>query len=151
MASFKHIYILIYAYIYYVSTYRIVLTYYLPKCPYDRNSLYWHFVGYNVPIIIIFDNYAHLGSAFRQDDVTCTFNSILLPHHTWVLRCHIAISSYAEIWYSDSDQIQTGVYSTQNYTWHFNIMFSLQNKTNILNKYEPDKTKKACWEISSKS
>ena len=35
------------------------------------------------------------------------------------------------------------VYSTQNYTWKYYIRSTLQNNTNMLDKYEPDKIKNA--------
>ena len=39
------------------------------------------------------------------------------------------------------------VYSTQNYTWKYNIRSTLQNNTNMLNKYGPDIIKNAAMHV----
>ena len=48
---------------------------------------------------------------------------------------------------------QDGFIQQKKYTWKYYIRSTLQNNTNMLNKYGPDiikKSRKACWETSTK-
>ena len=70
-------------------------------------------------------------------------------------RIHIYIYTYSEYVMDDSEipdsdsDSDRGLFNI-NYTWKFYIRFTLQNNTNIVNKYEPDIIKNACWETSTK-